>query len=165
MRTSKNSSARKVVRLSHLERTLAQLRHHKQKIVFTNGCFDILHVGHVNYLEAAKSCGDCLVVGLNSDRSVRELKGRGRPVNNQQSRARVLAGLGCVDFVVIFGTKRATPILRRLKPEIYVKGGDYKLDTLNPEERSAVEAGGGKIALLPIWRGYSTTNTLKRLKS
>jgi rfaE bifunctional protein nucleotidyltransferase chain/domain len=133
-------------------------------MIFTNGCFDILHVGHVCYLEMARKLGDYLVVGLNADHSVRELKGRGRPINDERSRARVLAGLASVDYVVIFGTKRVTPVLKRLRPEIYVKGGDYTEESLNAEERKAVYTGGGKIKILPVWEGYSTTKTIRRMK-
>ncbi len=134
-------------------------------MVFTNGCFDILHVGHVNYLEEAGRLGDYLVVAVNSDASVRQLKGPNRPVHDHHSRARVLAGLACVDHVVIFGTKRVTPLLRRLKPEIYAKGGDYKVETLDRGEREAVESYGGTIRILPVWKGHSTTATLRRLAS
>ncbi len=134
-------------------------------MVFTNGCFDILHVGHVGYLESARRSGDYLVVGVNSDESVRRLKGPSRPVNDQRSRARVLAALECVDFVVIFDGKRATPLLKILKPEIYVKGGDYTRETLDPTERSAIESYGGRIRLLPLWKGYSTTRTLQKIQT
>lgn len=134
-------------------------------MVFTNGCFDILHVGHVNYLEQARSLGDYLVVALNSDRSVRELKGKNRPINDEKSRARVLAALQCVDHVVVFKTKRVTPVIRKLKPQIYVKGGDYTVASLDSEERSAILANRGSIRILPIWKGYSTTKTIKKMKS
>ena len=134
-------------------------------MVFTNGCFDILHVGHVCYLEAARKAGDYLVVGINADASVRKLKGSGRPINDQKSRARVLAGLGCVDYVVIFGSKRVTPLLTALKPEIYVKGGDYTEKTLDAGERNAVKKNGGIIRILPVWKAYSTTKTIQRMAS
>ena len=133
-------------------------------MVFTNGCFDILHAGHVGYLEKTRQLGDYLVVGINSDASVRKLKGPGRPINNHGSRARVLAGLACVDCVIIFNTKRVTPLLHRLKPEIYVKGGDYTVKSLCPEERNAIHAYGGKIRILPLWKGYSTTSTLRKMQ-
>ena len=138
-----------------------RLRH---RMVFTNGCFDILHVGHIGYLERARSLGTYLVVALNSNRSVRKLKGAGRPINHQRDRARVLAALSCVDYVVIFASERVTPLIRRFRPEIYVKGGDYTLDNLHPEERTALEACGSRIRLLPLWPGYSTTKLIRCLR-
>jgi D-glycero-beta-D-manno-heptose 1-phosphate adenylyltransferase len=134
-------------------------------MVFTNGCFDILHVGHVCYLEAARKLGSYLVIGVNSDQSVRKLKGPNRPINDEQSRARVLAGLESVDYVVIFRTKRVTPVVRDLKPDIYVKGGDYTIDKLDSEERHEIESYGGAIRILPLWKGYSTTKTISKLKA
>jgi D-glycero-beta-D-manno-heptose 1-phosphate adenylyltransferase len=134
-------------------------------MVFTNGCFDILHVGHVNYLEQARSLGDYLVVALNSDRSVRELKGRNRPINDEKSRARVLAALQCVDHVVVFKSKRVTPVIQKLKPQIYVKGGDYSVASLDSQERCAVLACRGVIKILPVWKGYSTTKTIQKMKT
>lgn len=128
-----------------------------QKLVFTNGCFDLLHAGHVRYLQKARALGDALVVGLNSDRSVRELKGEGRPLNGQDDRAEVLAALGCVDFVVIFDGKRATELLRTVRPHLYAKGGDYTPDSLDAEERGALESCGAEIKILPLVPGRSTT--------
>lgn len=128
-----------------------------RKLVFTNGCFDLLHAGHVRYLQQARALGDALVVGLNSDRSVRELKGEGRPLNSQDDRAEVLAALGCVDFVVVFDGKRATELLRTVRPHIYAKGGDYTPDTLDAEEHGALEACGAVIEILPLVPGRSTT--------
>lgn len=155
----------KCLSLPKLRSVAQRLRRARKKMVFTNGCFDILHVGHVCYLEAARKLGDYLVVGVNADASVRKLKGPDRPVNQQRCRARVLAGLGCVDYVVIFNSKRVTPLLRALTPEIYVKGGDYTEKTLDPGERAAVKSGGGRIRILPIWRGHSTTRILKKVTS
>ena len=128
-----------------------------RKLVFTNGCFDLLHAGHVRYLQQARALGDALVVGLNSDRSVRELKGEGRPLNTQEDRAEVLAALACVDFVVIFDGKRATELLRAVRPHIYSKGGDYTPDTLDAEERAALAQCGAKVEILPLVPGRSTT--------
>ena len=128
-----------------------------QRIVFTNGCFDLLHAGHVRYLQQARGLGDALVVGLNSDRSVRELKGEGRPLNPQDDRAEVLAALGCVDYVVVFDGKRATDLLRTVRPHVYAKGGDYTPDSLDPEERGALEACSADITILPLVPGRSTT--------
>ena len=131
-------------------------------VVFTNGCFDILHAGHVRYLIAAKAIGDVLIVGLNSDESVRRLKGEGRPVNSAEDRAEVLAGLRAVDHVVVFGEATAEDLVRQLKPDIYVKGGDYALDRL--PEATIVAAYGGKTVLVPMVEGRSTTNVIRRLQ-
>ena len=134
------------------------------RLVFTNGCFDLLHAGHVRYLQQARESGDALAVGLNSDRSVRELKGEGRPINPQDDRAEVLAALGCVDYVVIFDGKRATDVLRTVRPHLYAKGGDYTPDSLDPEERGALSAAGAQIKILPLVPGRSTTTVVKRLR-
>ncbi|MBI4027611.1 MAG: D-glycero-beta-D-manno-heptose 1-phosphate adenylyltransferase [Verrucomicrobia bacterium] len=151
--------------LHRLESAVQRERRRGRRMVFTNGCFDILHIGHAFYLQAARKLGDYLVVAVNSDASVRRLKGSGRPLNNHRDRARLLAALGCVDYVVIFSSKRVTPLLRMLKPEIYVKGGDYAENALDPRERAAVRACGGKIRILPLWKGYSTTAMIRRLQS
>jgi D-glycero-beta-D-manno-heptose 1-phosphate adenylyltransferase len=128
-----------------------------KKLVVTNGCFDILHLGHVTYLETARNFGDALLVGINGDAAARELKGAGRPVNSETDRAAVLAALESVAGVCIFFEKTATKFLAAAQPEIYVKGGDYILDTLNQDERRAVESVGGKIVLVPFVPGKSTT--------
>jgi rfaE bifunctional protein nucleotidyltransferase chain/domain len=132
-------------------------------MVFTNGCFDLLHVGHVSYLEQARKLGDYLVVAVNSDASVRRLKGPHRPINHEKARARVLSALQVVDFVVIFRSQRVTSVLKSLKPEIYVKGGDYTPESLHSEERSAIQSYHGKIKILPLWKGYSTTRTIQKI--
>ena len=134
-----------------------------QRLVFTNGCFDLLHAGHVRYLQQARQLGHALAVGLNSDRSVRELKGDGRPINAEDDRAEVVAALGCVDYVVIFDGKRATDILRAVRPHVYAKGGDYTLETINQEERQVVELSGGKIVIIPFVPGKSTTALLETI--
>ena len=134
------------------------------RLVFTNGCFDLLHAGHVRYLQQARGLGDALAVGLNSDRSVRELKGERRPINPQDDRAEVLAALGCVDYVVIFDGKRATDVLRTVRPHLYAKGGDYTPDSLDPEERGALSAAGAEIKILPLVPGRSTTTVVERLR-
>src|SRR5213075_1160108 len=129
----------KIVGLKELSERSKQLRAAGKKLVATNGCFDLLHVGHVRYLQAARALGDALAVGLNSDRSVRELKGSGRPINNERDRAEVLAALECVDFVAIFPELRATQFIRATLPAIYAKGGDYTSDTLNAEEQTLLK--------------------------
>jgi rfaE bifunctional protein nucleotidyltransferase chain/domain len=135
-----------------------------RRLVFTNGCFDLLHAGHVRYLQQARELGDALAVGLNSDRSVRELKGEGRPINRQDDRAEVLAALGCVDYVVIFDGKRATDVLRTVRPHVYAKGGDYTPDSLDPEERAALAEAASGIKILPLVPGRSTTSVVGRLR-
>lgn len=134
-----------------------------KRLVVTNGCFDLLHVGHVTYLEAARSRGDALLLGLNSDASIRSLKGAGRPVNLEQNRAAVVAALQSVDAVCLFEDRSAARFLAVAEPDIYVKGGDYTLDTLNQEERRIVEGAGGKIVILPLVPGQSTTALLEKI--
>ncbi len=134
-----------------------------KKLVVTNGCFDILHLGHVTYLESARNLGDALLVGINGDEAARQLKGPGRPVNSEADRAAVLAALASVDGVFIFAEKTATRFLAEAKPDIYVKGGDYTLDTLNQDERRAVESTGGKIVIIPFVPGKSTTGLLEKI--
>src|SRR5439155_25829994 len=125
----------KIVRPEELEQRANKLRAAGKKIVASNGCFDLLHVGHVRYLNAARAFGDALIVGINGDSSVRELKGAGRPINRENDRAEIVAALECVDLVTIFLEVRATRFLELASPHIYVKGGDYNRDTLNAEER------------------------------
>ena len=134
-----------------------------KKLVVTNGCFDILHLGHVTYLETARNFGDALLVGVNGDDATRQLKGAGRPVNSETDRASVLAALQSVDGVCIFTDTTATKFLAAAQPDIYVKGGDYTLETLNQDERRAVEASGGKIVLVPFVPGKSTTGLLEKI--
>lgn len=134
-----------------------------KKLVVTNGCFDILHLGHVIYLESARHLGDGLLVGVNGDDAARQLKGEGRPVNSEADRAAVLAALASVDGVCIFSDKTATKFLSAAGPDIYVKGGDYTLETLNQEERRLVESMGGKIVIFPLVPGKSTTALLEKI--
>ena len=134
-----------------------------KKLVVTNGCFDILHLGHVSYLESARNLGDALLVGVNGDEAARQLKGAGRPVNSEADRAAVLAALASVDGVCIFAEKTAVKFLSAAQPDIYAKGGDYTLDTLNQDERRAVESAGGKIVIIPLVPGKSTTALLEKI--
>jgi len=134
-----------------------------KKLVVTNGVFDILHLGHVTYLETARNFGDKLLVGINSDDATRQLKGAGRPVNPESDRAAVLAALESINGVCIFAEATATAFLAAARPDIYVKGGDYTLDTLNQDERCAVESAGGKIVLIPFVPGKSTTGLLVKI--
>ena len=136
-----------------------------RRLVFTNGCFDLLHVGHVRYLQAARALGDALLVAVNGDASVRALKGPTRPVNGEADRAEVLAALECVDFVTIFHSERVTDLVRAIRPHIYAKGGDYTVDSLDPGERGALIEVGAEIRILPLVPGKSTTSTLAKCKS
>jgi rfaE bifunctional protein nucleotidyltransferase chain/domain len=133
-----------------------------KRIVFTNGVFDILHPGHLRYLQAARTHGDLLIVGLNSDASVRRNKGPERPINPQDERAEVLAGLSCVDAVSIFDEDTPAEVIRRVQPDVLVKGADWPADQI--VGRDTVEARGGRVVLEPVEQGYSTTSLLERVK-
>jgi D-beta-D-heptose 7-phosphate kinase/D-beta-D-heptose 1-phosphate adenosyltransferase len=153
----------KIVSWENLPAWREQMRASGKKLVVTNGCFDILHLGHVTYLEAARNLGDALLIGITGDNSVRQLKGANRPVNNEQDRAAVLAALESVSGVCIFAEKTATRFLSLAQPDIYVKGGDYTLETINQEERRTVELAGGKVVILPFVPGKSTTVLLEKI--
>jgi rfaE bifunctional protein nucleotidyltransferase chain/domain len=154
----------KIIDMDELEQRARELRAAGKKLVATNGCFDLLHVGHVRYLQAARGLGDVLAVGLNGDRSVGELKGSGRPINKEEDRAEVLAALECVDFVTIFPEMRATQFILAAQPAIYAKGGDYTSETLNAEEQAALQEVGAEIRIIPFEKGYSTSLLLERLR-
>ncbi len=158
-------SSRKLLALDELSAAVKQLQDAGRKVVFTNGCFDIIHPGHILHLQQARDLGDVLVVALNSDESVRQLKGPSRPIFGQSDRALVLAALEAVDYIVIFNTVRATPVIKAVQPDIYVKGGDYTLETLNAEERAALEECGARIVLLPEIEGHSTTSVITHLRN
>lgn len=138
-----------------------ELKVRGNKIVFTNGCFDIIHAGHVRYLTTAKNFGDVLIVGLNTDESVRRLKGDSRPINNQFDRAEVLLGLKTVDHVIFFGEQTAENLIAQVKPNVYVKGGDYTLETL--PEAKIVQKFGGRVELVNLVEGHSTTNIVEKI--
>jgi D-beta-D-heptose 7-phosphate kinase/D-beta-D-heptose 1-phosphate adenosyltransferase len=139
-----------------------RLRSRGARLVFTNGVFDLLHVGHVRYLAQARALGDALVVATNSDRSVRELKGPDRPVFDQDERAEILAALRNVDYVVIFDNVSPRSLISQLLPDVLVKGGDYRLDEIHGREE--VEAAGGRVLSLPFVDGASTTSLIQRMK-
>jgi rfaE bifunctional protein nucleotidyltransferase chain/domain len=141
----------------------AAVRAGGKKLVVTNGCFDLLHLGHVTCLETARNLGDALLIGVNADDAVRQLKGDSRPVNTEADRAAVLAALQSVDGVCIFSEKTATRFLAAAQPDVYAKGGDYTLETLNQDERRAVESAGGKIVIIPFVPGKSTTALLEKI--
>lgn len=140
-----------------------RLKEEGKKVVFTNGCFDIIHRGHVDYLNRAKALGDYLVVALNSDESVRRLKGEGRPINKLEDRAFVVANLKAVDFVVSFDEDTPFEIISAIIPDVLVKGGDWSIE--NIVGRDIVEANGGKVYSLPYVENYSTTNIINKMKS
>lgn len=155
----------KVVGLEELARISERLRADGKKLVVTNGCFDLLHVGHVRYLTAARALGDALAVGLNGDGSVRALKGSGRPLNKEGDRAEVLAALAAVNHVTVFPDVRATQLIETVRPAIYAKGGDYAPETLNAEERAALEKIGAEIRIIPFEQGYSTTRVIEQMQT
>ena len=149
----------KIHNRSELSSILQQVRADGDVVVTTNGCFDVLHLGHLRYLQAARQLGDLLVVAVNSDSSVRQLKGENRPLVPEDERAEMLAGLECIDYVVIFPESTPIDLLSELKPNIHVKGGDYKLEQLI--ERDVVEANGGKVIVGLNVPGKSTTNLIE----
>jgi rfaE bifunctional protein nucleotidyltransferase chain/domain len=142
-----------------------ELKNNGLKLVITNGCFDILHRGHAEYLARSRECGDAQLVLLNSDSSIRELKGASRPVIDEYSRAYLLASLKSVDAVVIFSTPRCTEQFSLLSPDVYVKGGDYTLDTLNREEFKALKDVGAKIHFIKFIDGFSTTDIVNKIQT
>jgi D-beta-D-heptose 7-phosphate kinase/D-beta-D-heptose 1-phosphate adenosyltransferase len=152
----------KILSPDELQTERAQLRVAGKSLVFTNGVFDLLHVGHVRYLVAARMLGDALVVAINSDRTVRELKGAGRPLVNEHERAEVLAALRSVTYVIIFDDVSPRSLIATLLPDVLVKGGDYALDEIHGREE--VEAAGGRVVSLPFVAGASTTAIIEKMK-
>jgi len=161
---SEKSAAERVIPFSRAKALRQELARRGTRVVFTNGCFDLLHVGHIRYLEKARSLGDTLWVGINSDASVQALKGPSRPVNPEAARAEVVAALEAVDYVTIFENPRATALLEELTPDLYAKGGDYTPATLNAEEKAVLDRVGSQIEIIPFVAGFSTTGTLARLE-
>lgn len=155
----------KIVTLPQLTERLSVLRSeiNPPRVVFTNGCFDLIHQGHVDYLSRARDLGDILVVGLNSDASVSRLKGPSRPISHQESRAWVLAAFSFVDYVVVFGEDTPLLLIEAISPDILVKGGDY--DRSNVVGADFVESHGGRLELIPLVPGQSTTNLVNRMKT
>jgi rfaE bifunctional protein nucleotidyltransferase chain/domain len=154
-------SAQKIRTLNEIVRLRPRLRESGKKLVFTNGCFDILHVGHVRYLNYARSWGDALVVAINSDRSVREIKGNSRPIVTEQERAEVLAALACVDFVFIFDDPTPKQVIDAIVPDVLVKGADW--DIAEIVGRDTVEKAGGIVRNVPLVEGSSTTDIIKKV--
>lgn len=153
----------KIIEQKDLNYIVNTLKAAGKRIVFTNGCFDVLHAGHVRYLAEAKKLGDILFVGLNSDASVRCLKGPERPVNPEEDRVEVVSALTAVDFVVVFQEQTAEKLVAQIQPHVYVKGGDYEVKSL--PEAGVVAGYGGETVLIPEIKGRSTTNILRRIKN
>lgn len=150
-----------VLPLEALRAERRRLREAGKKVVFTNGCFDLIHPGHVRYLQQARSLGDALIVALNSDRSVRELKGDKRPILNEAERSEVMAALACVDYVTVFDEPTPRELIAALLPDVLVKGGDWGVDAIVGREE--VEAAGGQVLSLPFVDGCSTTDVIERI--
>ena len=151
-----------LIKQSELENLLKELKKSGKTVVTTNGCFDILHVGHVRYLEKAKSFGDVLIVALNSDKSVKSIKGDSRPINNEQDRAEVLSGLKSVDYVVLFDEDSPIDLLLKIKPDVHTKGADYTIESL-PEAKGIMDAG-GRIEFISFVEGKSTTSIIEKMR-
>ena len=150
-----------VLELEELKKIISMAKSTDKKVVFTNGCFDIIHGGHIEFLQKAKSMGDILVVGLNTDQSVKKLKGENRPIKNEKERANILAALKYIDYITLFSETTPEKLIREIKPDILVKGNDYKIDEV--VGREIVEGYGAKVELIPIVEGHSTTNTLAKI--
>ena len=153
----------KIKTQKELKRTIAYLRKQGKKIVFTNGCFDILHYGHIKYLQDAKGLADVLVLGLNSDSSVKKIKGAARPINKQLDRARVLSALSCVDYLTIFSEDTPLRLIRLIQPDVLVKGGDWQTEKIVGAD--FVKARGGQVLAIPYIKGYSTTKLINKIRS
>lgn len=154
---------RKILKREEILKTIEKLKNENKTIVFTNGCFDILHVGHVRYLKESAKYGDILIVGLNSDSSVKKLKGESRPINNENDRAEILSALYFVDYIVIFNENTPENLLDEIKPDIYTKGADYTIETL-PEAKTVLK-NGGKVEFINLVEGKSTTNIIKKTQN
>lgn len=152
-----------LVKQNELDSLLKKLREENKTIVTTNGCFDILHVGHVRYLEKTKSFADVLIVALNSDKSVKSIKGESRPINKEEDRAEVLSALKCVDYVVLFDEDSPIELLLKIKPDVYTKGADYTIETL-PEAKRIMDAG-GRIEFISFVEGKSTTSIIDKMRN
>ena len=152
-----------LIQRQDLPKLLKQLKAEGKTIVTTNGCFDILHVGHVRYLQKTKTFADKLLVCLNSDSSVKQIKGPDRPINNEQDRAEILCALSCVDYVVLFDEATPQNLLCEIKPDVHTKGADYTIETL-PEAKSIME-NGGRIEFISFVEGKSTTNVINKINS
>ena len=152
-----------VIKRENIKKELKEDREENKRIVFTNGCFDLMHIGHLRYLQKAKSFGDILIIGVNSDNSVKRLKGETRPIVSEEDRAEMLAGLEAVDYVVLFDEDTPVEILEEIKPNVHVKGGDYKKEDL--PETKIIEENGGEVKIVTFVDGKSTSNIIEKIKS
>jgi len=152
-----------VIKRENIKEFVSKLRQSGKTVVVTNGCFDILHVGHVRYLTKTKSFGDYLIVMLNSDKSVKSIKGENRPINNEDNRAEVLCALSCVDFVVLFDEDSPKNLIDEIKPDVYTKGADYTIETL--PERDIIEKNGIRVEFIEFVQGQSTTNIINKISN
>ncbi|MEI6286654.1 MAG: D-glycero-beta-D-manno-heptose 1-phosphate adenylyltransferase [Bacillota bacterium] len=152
----------KLISRATAQRLCRELKQNGNTVVFSNGCFDILHAGHVRYLNAAKKYGDVMILGLNTDASVKSFKGDLRPVNSELDRAEVISGLEAIDFVVLFGERTASELIAELKPTVYVKGGDYQ--GVDFPEKTLVESYGGRVEFISLVEGRSTSNIIEKMK-
>lgn len=153
----------KIKRPDKLKELILKFKKRNKTIAFTNGCFDILHYGHIKYLRQAKKTADILIVGLNSDTSVKRIKGPGRPINRQFERAQVLSELSCVDYITLFNQETPLKLIKLIKPDILIKGGDWKIDKIAGAD--FVKSRGGKIKRVSYQRGYSTTALIEKIRS
>jgi len=154
---------KKILSFEEIAEVCDSIRKKSESIVTSNGCFDILHQGHVKYLQDASEFGDRLIIGINSDSSVKRIKGKDRPVNNEESRASIISSLGFVDYCVIFSQDTPVELLKLIRPDVHVKGGDYEMNELI--EKDTVEKHGGVVKIIPEVRGFSTTDLLKSITS
>jgi len=164
MRTNRRSQfflSSKIKSLSALSREIARLKKNGRVVVFTNGCFDILHYGHAQYLQSAKNKGDILVVAVNSDSSIKKIKGKNRPIVDQKNRLGLLSALGCIDYLTLFNEETPLEVIRRIKPDILVKGADWKKSNIVGSD--FVRSYGGKVLTVKLVKGLSTTNLIKRI--
>lgn len=157
------ASRRKIKEIEEMKKIVEADKKSGKKVIFTNGCFDIIHTGHVRYLYRAASMGDVLIVGLNSDSSVKSYKTPDRPINDQDQRAEVLAALEMVDYVVIFAERTPQRLILDLKPDVQVKGGDYKIEDI--PEAKAVQSYGGGVVIVPLIKGRSTTGVIEKIRN
>lgn len=152
----------KILSQAKLGQIIKKLKIKNKKVVFTNGCFDILHYGHITYLKKAKSQGDILIIGVNSDSSVRKIKGRGRPINNQKARLAVLSGLKFIDYLVLFNESTPLNLIKQVKPNVLIKGADWQTKDIVGSE--LVRKSGGKVVRIPYVKGFSTTAIIEKIK-
>lgn len=153
----------KIINNKDLKQTILKLKEQNKKIALTNGCFDILHIGHARYLKEAKNLADVLIVGINSDASVKKLKGENRPINNENDRAELISYFEFIDYVIVFSEQTADNLILSIEPEIYVKGGDYTKESL--PEKNSIDEVNADVAFIDFVKGYSTTNIINKSKS